>query len=353
MALVSRHVSIPDGPVTTNRAVGTFAVGLTVSVAVRLAPRSPVIVTVVCEVTLLVETVKVPVVDPAAIVTLEGTVAAPVLLLDRLTTAPLDPAALSNVAVPCEVLPPLTAVGLRVNDVNVSAGVSILTTSVVDAVTPLYEALIVTVNAPPTARVATLKVALVAPAGTVTLGGTVTGSLADNDTDAPPDGAGLPNCTVPVTELPPTTDEALSEMTSVFTTAPTVNVADCDPFNVAVIVAVPAATAVTVKVAVVAPAATDTEAGTVATAVLLLESWTVEPPLGAAAESVTVPCPDPPALALFGLSATPAIDTVVVGGVGPGLLLLELPHRTVEKAARIAIAVTIMRRGVDWRSVFM
>jgi hypothetical protein len=46
---------------------------------------------------------------------------------------------------------------------------------------------------------------------------------------------------------------------------------------------------VTVKVAAVAPAATVTLDGTVATAVLLLESWMVTPAGGAAPLSVTVP----------------------------------------------------------------
>jgi hypothetical protein len=45
----------------------------------------------------------------------------------------------------------------------------------------------------------------------------------------------------------------------------------------------------TVKVAVVAPAATVTLDGTVATAVLLLESWMVTPAGGAAPLRVTVP----------------------------------------------------------------
>jgi hypothetical protein len=85
---------------------------------------------------------------------------------------------------------------------------------------------------------------------------------------------------------------------------------------------------------------------------LLLESWTVEPPVGAPADSVTVPWADPPALALLGLIEMPAIDTVVVGGVGLGVLLFELPQRIVEKAARIASTVTV-RREVEWRSVFI
>ena len=63
-----------------------------------------------------------------------------------------------------------------------------------------------------TALVVTVKVALVAPAGTVTLAGTVTAvELSDSVTTAPPDGAGALNLTVTVMELPPTTLVWLSE----------------------------------------------------------------------------------------------------------------------------------------------
>jgi hypothetical protein len=59
---------------------------------------------------------------------------------------------------------------------------------------------------PATPLVVIAKVAVVAPAVTVTLAGTVAAALLlDNATDAPPTGAALLRVTVPVEELPPTT----------------------------------------------------------------------------------------------------------------------------------------------------
>ena len=58
-----------------------------------------------------------------------------------------------------------------------------------------------------TARVVTVKAALVAPAETVTLAGTVatTVLLLERDTRVPPLGAGALNATVPVDGVPPFT----------------------------------------------------------------------------------------------------------------------------------------------------
>jgi hypothetical protein len=75
-------------------------------------------VTEVDEPTALVLTVKLALVAPAATVTLAGTVATPVLLLDRLTTTPPLGAAALSVTVPVDELPPVTLDGLSVSEVR-------------------------------------------------------------------------------------------------------------------------------------------------------------------------------------------------------------------------------------------
>jgi hypothetical protein len=65
--------------------------------------------------------VNVAVVAPEATVTLAGTVAAAVLLLVRVTTAPVAGAAALSVTVPCEGFPPTTLVGFKVTEVTTAA----------------------------------------------------------------------------------------------------------------------------------------------------------------------------------------------------------------------------------------
>ena len=65
--------------------------------------------------------VNVALVAPAATVTLAGAVATAVLLLDSATIAPPEGVALVSVIVPCEELPPITLVGLRVKAERVGA----------------------------------------------------------------------------------------------------------------------------------------------------------------------------------------------------------------------------------------
>src|SRR5260221_12796464 len=79
---------------------------------------------------------------------------------------------------------------------------------------------------------------------------------------------------------------------------------------------VDAATALvlTVNVALVAPAATVTLGGTVAAAVLLLESATVAPPAGAARLSVTVPVEEFPPVTLVGFSESDEREAGAGGG---------------------------------------
>lgn len=153
------------------------------------------------------DTVNVAVVAPAATATLTGTVAAAVLLLVRVTTAPPAGAGPFSVTVPVEEVPPVTDVGLKVTElgtgaftVRVALCVAVLYVAEMDGVVLLLTAMLVTAN-----------VAVVAPAATVTLAGTVAAVvlLLARVTTAPPVGAAPFRVTVPVDEVPPVTDLGL------------------------------------------------------------------------------------------------------------------------------------------------
>ena len=87
--------------------------------------------------TALVLTVKDALVAPAATVTLEGTLATVVLLLESVTCAPPVGAGPLSVTVPVDEFPPVTLVGLSVNEESVGAGGGAgVTVSVADLVPP-------------------------------------------------------------------------------------------------------------------------------------------------------------------------------------------------------------------------
>lgn len=159
-----------------------------------------------------------------------------------------------------------------------------------------------------TRDVCTVNVALLAPAATVTLEGTVATDvlLLESDTTVS-DGAGPLNFTVPCEVPPPRTEVGFrvsdDSVTPEDDPGDTMIVAFCELPSVAVMVAVVAALTLPVvmlKVAFVVPAATVTVAGTLATDGLLLESVTAVLAVGAAA-SPTLPWDVVPDVTLFGL----------------------------------------------------
>ncbi len=92
----------------------------------------------------------------------------------------------------------------------------------------------------------------------------------------------------------------------------------------------------TVKVALPAPAATVTLAGTVATAVLLLDKLTTASPLGAAPLSVTVPCEAFPPVTLVGETPTPvSVSDVLLTTTLTGALVVVVPAVSRATAARL------------------
>src|SRR3989442_8311499 len=147
--------------------------------------------------TALVVTVNGALVAPAGTVTLAGTIGAAVLSLDSVPCAPPAGAGPSRVAVPVELLPPVTVVGFTPSEER-RTGCG-FTVRVAVRVTPLYKAEMVTGVDAATVLVVTVNVVLVAPAGTVTLPGTVAAVLLlDRVTYAPPAGPRPASVPVPV-----------------------------------------------------------------------------------------------------------------------------------------------------------
>ena len=153
--------------------------------------------TLVFEDTRWVLTVKLALVFPACTVTLDGTVATAVLLLESVTVAPPEGAAAVRVTVPVELFPPLTLVGFRVSEESVTDVAGVMVSEACAELLPSV-AVITAVVVVVTDVVVTVNVALVAPEATVTLLGTLAEPLLlDSETTAPPEGAAADSVTVP------------------------------------------------------------------------------------------------------------------------------------------------------------
>jgi hypothetical protein len=173
-------------------------VPFTVKVAVRVTPP------LLAEMTALrfvepaiVLMVKFELVAPAGTVTLAGTVAADVLSLASEMVRPPAGAALLSVTVPVDETPPVTVAGFSESADRLTVGGEAAGGVIVSCASReelLVPAVMLTVRlAPLIGLVLMLKVALVLPAGTVTLSGTLASELSMLKilTTTPPAGAAL------------------------------------------------------------------------------------------------------------------------------------------------------------------
>jgi hypothetical protein len=143
---------------------------------------------------------------PAATVRFAGSGTAAEFELDRVTTAPPVGALLFSVTLIVITLPLCVEDGVTVKP-EIARGTTLI---VADFETPPYDEVIVAVVDAETLPPLIGKVAEDAPAGTVTVEGTTAFALLLlRATSAPPEGLGPVNFTVPVAELPDTTDVGL------------------------------------------------------------------------------------------------------------------------------------------------
>lgn len=191
--------------------------GVTIIGAARVTP--PHVAEIVDEVeavTDVVAMVKLALVDPAATVTFAGTDVAVELSESETSAPPLGAAALS-VTVPLDELPPTTLLGLTDTVESAALGggeePAVTSSSACFPGLPARSAKMFMLNCELTGLVTMVKVALVAPAGMVTLDGivaTVAGAGVESATTVLPL-CGALSVTVPVDGLPPATLVGLTE----------------------------------------------------------------------------------------------------------------------------------------------
>lgn len=183
-----------------SRAAAT--VGVTRTETWRETPlRVAVIAAEEAETTVLAVTVKVAVVALNATVMLAGTVATPVSELVSATAAPPAGAGAFSRTVAVTVVAERALGAASVRPLSVGEGV---TSRGAVWFVALYTAVTVTASATATVSARTVNPAAVAPAGTVTVAGTVAADLSElaSATGAPPVGAGPERLTTPSTPSP-------------------------------------------------------------------------------------------------------------------------------------------------------
>jgi hypothetical protein len=320
--------SVTPAPLAGLRSVGAAGVGgggaLTVSTALRVTPRVPLMVADLDCATVCVETVNVRLVVPAATVTLAGTVAAAVLLLASATTLPPAGAVDDSVTVPVDDAPPVRLEGLSETAAIVGPLV-VPGTTVSPAVCPIpvlsAKPWMTTSEGADTDLVVIVKFALVAPPGTVMLDGTSATEklLVPSVTVTPPARAALVSVAVPTAGVPAVAvrRSTLNDASGIFET-------DTEGLTVSVPVAEEAPNAavtptvalvdrlgvVNANIALVSPANRVTPAGTDTMPVLLTVSGTKTDAV-VALERLTRPIPPSPALTVDGWNVT---DDSAIGG---------------------------------------
>src|SRR5271155_5430766 len=208
MSVPYRTPTAPLGSVAELKEGGTA--GITVSAVVENGPlgKTAVMFTGVLETTARVVTLNVPEGAPPAMLKLPpaGTMATPVLLLIKVTVNPAGGAGPFRSSVPTEFAPPLTGLGLNVSEAMMAG----FTVSMPLVLLAPSEAVTVTTACAATPTVVAVNICVALPAGTRTLGGTVTeGSPLLKTTVIPPVGAADAIVTVPVELVPPVTAEGV------------------------------------------------------------------------------------------------------------------------------------------------
>ncbi len=308
---------------------GGGAGGETVSSAVLVTPpKEAAIVMVVDAVTEVVVTVKLAVVVPAATVTLAGTVATTVLLLERVTAVAAEGAGLM-LTVPCEVLPPATVAGVSVTLLRAGGALGVQPDSVACVELPPPFTVTIQVGelkgctwilkAPDASAVPravpSTKIEWLGRAPCPSRRSCPAFSSARVIVGGGADGATV-NRAVWVT--PPKEAEMLTEVDATTDKVDTVNVA------------------------LLLPAGTVTPGGTEAAAVLLLERMTSALAAGAAAPKVTVPVEDAGPTTLVGFSVNEESDTAPGGWEMNSVLVTHWPPKQAERLAAVSWAGTVV-----------